>query len=83
MKSASVRELRNHYKGLLDAVALGEEITITCRGTPVARLCPMATGEKADVDWSGSPEVLRSRTKAASLTAEESASLIQEASGQW
>ena len=41
MKTATVRELRNHYTGLLRWVAAGEEVLITQKGEPVARLIPV------------------------------------------
>ncbi|MEP2775702.1 MAG: type II toxin-antitoxin system prevent-host-death family antitoxin [Luteolibacter sp.] len=54
MKTATVRELRNHYNTLLEWVAMGEEVVITKRGKSVARLVPELP-EKADiVDWSQS-----------------------------
>lgn len=62
MKTATVRELRNHYNTLLDWVAGGEEVVITKRGKSVARLVPeVAEGEKV-VDWSESPAVTRDRS---------------------
>lgn len=37
----SAKELRTHTKRLLDVVERGEEITITHRGRPCARLVPI------------------------------------------
>lgn len=49
---ATAKDLRIHTKRLLDAVARGEEITITYRGKPCARLAPVtnstATAALAD-----------------------------------
>ena len=54
MKTASVRELRNHYNTLLDWVADGEEVIITKRGKSVARLVPEIEKPAGTVDWSQS-----------------------------
>lgn len=43
MQKVSVREARQHIGRLLDAVAAGEEIVITRRGKPAARM--VATSE--------------------------------------
>ncbi|RYD35589.1 MAG: hypothetical protein EOP86_08075 [Verrucomicrobiaceae bacterium] len=83
MKTATVRDLRNHYSSLLRWIAAGEEVVITQKGQAVARLSPMGPSEPASVNWSDSPEVRRKRSLESQLTAEESAALISEASGQW
>lgn len=54
MKTASVRELRNHYNTLLEWVAEGEEVVITKRGKSVARLVPETGESNGTVDWSQS-----------------------------
>jgi len=41
MSEATVRELRNNTRGLLDRVEAGETITITIDGRPVAVLQPV------------------------------------------
>ena len=41
MKSASVREVRNDFGRILAWVASGEEVAITNRRQPVARLLPV------------------------------------------
>ena len=43
MASVAARELRNDTAGLLRRVEAGEEVTITVRGRPVARLVPVTT----------------------------------------
>lgn len=83
MKTATVRELRNHYTRLLAQVAKGEEIIITQRGVPVARLSPEPAGPVAKVDWGRSPAVTRDRSSEPLLSAEESAGLLNESSGRW
>ena len=42
MKTASVSELRARWSKYLDRVKSGEEIVITHRGTPIARLAPIS-----------------------------------------
>ena len=42
---ATAKDLRVHSKGLLDAVSRGEDVVITFRGKPCARLVPY---EKTD-----------------------------------
>ncbi len=39
-KSVGVHEAKTHLSRLLERVATGEEIAITCRGQEVARLVP-------------------------------------------
>ncbi len=43
-KSVGVHEAKTHLSRLLDEVAAGEEVLITRRGQPAARLVAMATG---------------------------------------
>ena len=82
MKTATVRDLRNHYTSLLRWIAAGEEVLITQKGQPVARLLPAQTGA-APVDWAQSPEVRRDRSGETLLSASESATLIAEGGGKW
>lgn len=42
MKTVSVLEAKTHLSALLEAVRQGEEVVITRRGEPVARLSPVA-----------------------------------------
>jgi prevent-host-death family protein len=84
MKTATVRDLRNHYSKLLAWIAAGEEITITQRGKAVARLSPapaLADLEKAD--WNQSAAVARDRSGKPHLSASESSELLKEAGGRW
>lgn len=41
MRTAGVREARQHFTDLLDDVKKGREVVITDRGRPVARLVPI------------------------------------------
>ena len=83
MKTASVRDLRNHHTTLLRWIRAGEEVLITQRGIVIARLSPESSKSAAVVHWADSPEVRRNRSAERVLSAAESASLIAEASGKW
>ena len=83
MKTATVRDLRNHYTKLLAWIAAGEEIIITQRGKSIARLVPERGADSAKVDWSRSAAVTRDRSGEKVLSAAESARLIAEAGGRW
>ena len=83
MKTATVRDLRNHYTTLLRWISAGEEVLITQRGTVIARLCPESPAAAASVNWAESPEVTCDRSGDTKLSAEESASLLAEAGGKW
>ena len=48
MTTASISEAKAKLSALLDKVKAGETVTITDRGTPIARIVPLAP---ADVDW--------------------------------
>lgn len=48
MGTVGAFEAKTHFSRLLDLAARGEEITITRRGEPVARLVPMATAHDVD-----------------------------------
>ena len=83
MKRATVRQLRNHYSDLLRDVEAGEEVLITRRGVPVARLCPVGEMMDQPVDWSRAPEVLRDRSGEMRLSKSEVARVLSESSGSW
>ncbi|WP_432743724.1 type II toxin-antitoxin system prevent-host-death family antitoxin [Methylobacter sp. G7] len=46
---ATAKDLRVHSKGLLDAVSKGEDVVITFRGKPCARLVPYEEVDKTTV----------------------------------
>ena len=79
MRTATVCELRDNYASVLAWIDFGEEVILTRRGKPIARIVPERAKEPKTVDWSQSPALTRDRT----LTAEESASILQDASGRW
>lgn len=83
MKTATVRDLRNDYPSLLRWTAAGEEVLITQKGVPVARLVPVGPMVEPVANWADSPEVRRDRCREARLTASDSAALIAEAGGKW
>lgn len=49
MTEVSIRELRNHGGEVVDRVALGERVTITRSGRPVAELRPLRAIVPAEV----------------------------------
>ena len=83
MKTATVRDLRNHYTSLLRWVSAGEEVLITQRGKVIARLSPESAQTAQVVDWASSPEVLRDRSGEHVLSAEQSTAILAEAGGKW
>jgi len=83
MRTATVRDLRNHYTSLLSWVSAGEEIVITQRGKPVARLIPEKKVEPKKVNWAVAPEITRDRSGERILTAQESLDLIHDAASLW
>jgi prevent-host-death family protein len=44
---ATAKDLRIHSKGLLDAVGKGEDVIITFRGKPCAKLVPYQNNDKS------------------------------------
>jgi prevent-host-death family protein len=46
---ATAKDLRVHSKGLLDAVSKGEDVVITFRGKPCARLVPYEKTDRSAV----------------------------------
>ena len=54
MSHYSVAEAKNNLPKLLDRMLAGEEVVITRRGKPIARLSPETkpvVGFKLDLDW--------------------------------
>ena len=64
-RSVGAFEAKTHLAALLDAVAAGEQITITRHGRPVARLIP--PDDQARPDVAGSIERLRAFNAGQSL----------------
>ena len=49
MKTATVVEIQKNFSKILKNIHLGEEITITSRGKPIAKLT--ALGPEKIIDW--------------------------------
>ena len=49
MKTASVGEIQKNFAQVLKDIKAGEEITITKRGKPIAKIT--ALGPKRQIDW--------------------------------
>ena len=50
MSTVTVRETNQHFSRILDAAARGEEVTITRRGKPVAKLAPIEVQDPAETE---------------------------------
>lgn len=50
MKTSTIVEAKSHFSALLSAVANGEEIIVTRRGQPVARIVPPHSPQVFDLD---------------------------------
>ena len=83
MKTATVRDLRNHYTEVLRWIDAGEDVLITKRGKVFARLSPESDEAVRKVDWKGSPEVIRNRNVEVCISSDDSAAILKEASGRW
>jgi antitoxin (DNA-binding transcriptional repressor) of toxin-antitoxin stability system len=51
MKTATVRDLRNHFARLAKWIEHGEQITITRNGETFAKLSPSTPQKPRKVDW--------------------------------
>ena len=51
MKTATVRDLRNHFADLTKWIEQGEPVTITRRGVVIAMLSPVIRPELKKADW--------------------------------
>jgi prevent-host-death family protein len=71
MKTATVGEIQKNFGKILNEINSGEEITITRRGKPVAKLTIL--GPKSDIDWPDFyNEAIASKGKATSRLVSES-----------
>jgi prevent-host-death family protein len=80
MKTATVRELRNDYSKIFRWIGSGEEVQVTRRGTPIAKVVPVEKTAPAKVDWTQSAAVTR-HAWGRKLTAPESAAILAESQG--
>ena len=83
MKTATVRDLRNHYTDVLKWISSGEAVQITRLGKPIARLIPEPVENTKSIDWTASPAYRRDRTLEKRLDAEEALNLVRESGGKW
>jgi antitoxin (DNA-binding transcriptional repressor) of toxin-antitoxin stability system len=83
MKTASVRELRNHYTTVMKWIEAGEEVKISKRGKVIARLVPEKAGIPKEVDWSTSAAVTRDKSKWRMMTEKERTELFEYIKGPW
>jgi antitoxin (DNA-binding transcriptional repressor) of toxin-antitoxin stability system len=51
MKTATVRDLRNHFADVAKWIEHGEAVTITRNGTAFATLAPTKAAKPRKVDW--------------------------------
>jgi len=49
MKTATVGEIQKNFAAILKKIEAGEEVVVTKRGKPVARIT--TTGPKNNIDW--------------------------------
>jgi len=49
MKTASVGEIQKNFSRILKEIKAGEEIAVTRRGKPIAKIT--ALGPKKEIDW--------------------------------
>ena len=65
MKTASVGEIQKNFSRILKEIKAGEEIAVTRRGKPIAKIT--ALGPKKNIDWPDFyNEAIKSRGKPAS-----------------
>jgi len=80
MKTATVRQLRNDYPKILRWVVSGEEVQVTRRGTPVAKVVPVQPMVSDEVDWWQSAALTRPGWER-TLSAAESAVILADNQG--
>jgi len=83
MKTASVRELRNHYTTVMKWIEAGEEVKISKRGKVIARLVPEKPKARRKVDWSTSAALTRDKSKWPMITDEQRAEILDYNKGRW
>ena len=76
MKTATVRELRNHYTSVMKWIEAGEEVKISKRGKIIARLVPEKTKAKGKVDWTASAALIRDKSQWPMITDGQKAALF-------
>ena len=66
MKTASVGEIQKNFSRILKELKAGEEIAVTRRGKPVAKIS--ALGPKQEIDW---PDFYKEAVKLRGKSADE------------
>ena len=82
MKTATVRELRNEFPKLASYLEDGEEILLTRRSKPIAKILPIEEGVKEVVDWSKSAAFQMKRSSPA-LTEVEVQKILDDSKGDF
>jgi prevent-host-death family protein len=80
MKTATVRELRNHYSEILHWVGAGEEVRVSRRGKIIAKVVPVETAATGKINWAQSAALAKPSWKR-KLSAAESASVLADSQG--
>ncbi len=83
MKTASVRELRNHYTSVMKWIEAGEEVKISKRGKIIARLVPEKPKAPRKVDWTTSAAVMQDKSKWPMITKKQREELFDYIKGPW
>ena len=81
MKTATVRDLRNHYTRLLGWIEAGEEVAVSRRGRVIARLVPEPAKQSDRVDWRQSAAQRMNKSALPRLNAADAAALLAESQG--
>jgi len=81
MKTATVRDLRNHYTRLLGWIEAGEEVAVSRRGRVIARLVPEPAKQAGRVDWRQSAAQRMNKSALPRLSAADAAALLAESQG--
>jgi prevent-host-death family protein len=76
MKTATVRDLRNHFADVAKWIEEGEPVTITRNGTVFATLSPAAPSQPGAVDWAS--RLARRRPVGKPLSLEETNAFWQQ-----
>lgn len=69
MKTATVRDLRNHFADVAKWIERGETVTITRNGAAFAMLAPVKVPKPRKVDWA--PRLAARKPLGRKLSAEE------------
>jgi prevent-host-death family protein len=80
----NLRESKAHLSALVDRAARGEEVVITVRGKPKARLCPIVTSGPLDKDAANrwGRQLKEARAKYSVGSHDSSSDIIDELRGE-